>query len=377
MIYLTFGDQPSGVYSSQVIEVCKHLEKSFHIRVKLIAFISLRSFLSNRSKIKAQYKNSVVLPMFPKMRYWRFNLLTLSFISAFNRKQSIIARNVIAMQLALKLKKFSLANKVCYDGRGAIAAEWNEYNVTPDEKLKSEIFKLEAISVKKADFRISVSSQLITYWADTFGYQSCEHVIIPCTSMNPEMGQKVIKDEARKKLNISANNKVLIYAGSVAGWQSFELVHNFLKPWLQKDTGNKIVFLSKEDKNIDSLKTEFPEQIIQKWVSHQEVGSIMSAGDYGLLIREKSVTNRVSSPTKFAEYLAAGLPVLISDGIGDYTDFVREHNCGIIVNGNMPASLPEVSNDDQFRYKELVHNLFTKEAQNEKYKKVLKKLNEL
>lgn len=315
--------------------------------------------------------------MFPKMRYWRFNLITLYLLFIFIRKQSVVARNVLAMQLALKLKKYNLVNNVCYDGRGAIAAEWNEYQVTPDQKLKSEIFKLEAISVKKADFRISVSSQLVKYWSDTFGYQSCEHVIIPCTAMPPEMGKKVIKEDIRKKLNINDQNNVLIYAGSVAGWQSFELVQNFLRPWLEKDKRNNIIFLAKADKNIDALKQDFPDQIIQQWVSHLEVQQIMSAGDYGILIREKSVTNRVSSPTKFAEYLSAGLAVLISDGIGDYSEFVKEHNCGVIVNGHMPDTLPVISSEDQYRYKQLVSTLFTKEAQNEKYKLVLKKLNEI
>ena len=57
----------------------------------------------------------------------------------------------------------------------------------------------------------------------------------------------------------------------------------------------------------------------------------MSVADYGILLREQSVTNLVASPTKFAEYLALGLPVLISENLGDYSEFVQHHNCGSIV----------------------------------------------
>ncbi len=54
--------------------------------------------------------------------------------------------------------------------------------------------------------------------------------------------------------------------------------------------------------------------------------------DYGLLLREKSITNKVASPVKFAEYLYAGLRVLISPEIGDYSEMVSYYNLGHVVN---------------------------------------------
>ena len=51
-----------------------------------------------------------------------------------------------------------------------------------------------------------------------------------------------------------------------------------------------------------------------------------------MLVRDDTVTNRVAAPTKFAEYLACGLRVVISKGLGDCSDFVEEHQCGAVVN---------------------------------------------
>src|SRR5690606_12687918 len=59
-----------------------------------------------------------------------------------------------------------------------------------------------------------------------------------------------------------------------------------------------------------------------------DVSQYLAAGDLGLLLRDDTVVNRVASPVKFGEYLAAGLPVIISEGVGDYSDAVRRHRLG-------------------------------------------------
>jgi len=44
--------------------------------------------------------------------------------------------------------------------------------------------------------------------------------------------------------------------------------------------------------------------------------------------------NRVSSPVKFAEYCLCGLPVIITDNVGDYSGYVRSYKLGHIVDLN-------------------------------------------
>ena len=51
--------------------------------------------------------------------------------------------------------------------------------------------------------------------------------------------------------------------------------------------------------------------------------------DAGLLLRESHPVNRVSSPTKFGEYLAAGVPVIATEGISDFSRWISEHDVGI------------------------------------------------
>ncbi len=77
---------------------------------------------------------------------------------------------------------------------------------------------------------------------------------------------------------------------------------------------------------------------VLKEVTHSEVASELSKCHVGVLLRKDDIVNRVSSPTKFAEYLAAGLPVLLSDCIGDYSETARKLSAGHILCADVLSS---------------------------------------
>jgi len=52
---------------------------------------------------------------------------------------------------------------------------------------------------------------------------------------------------------------------------------------------------------------------------HDEVVDYLCAADMGLLLRERHPMNEVAAPGKFAEYALCGLPIVMTDGIGDFS----------------------------------------------------------
>jgi glycosyltransferase involved in cell wall biosynthesis len=69
-------------------------------------------------------------------------------------------------------------------------------------------------------------------------------------------------------------------------------------------------------------------------VPHAQVARHLAAADLGLLLRDCSIVNAVASPVKFAEYLASGVPVAISDGLGDYSSLVEQRQIGVVLPGD-------------------------------------------
>jgi len=379
MLYVTLGDQPSGVYQGQVIDVCHSLNQNFNAELRLVAFISIRDFSVNKSKIKSSYPGGIVLPMFPKLKNWQLNSITLALICLVTGERVAICRNVLAANIALSLRKIGLLKKVCYDGRGAIAAEWEEYQVVEEEALKKGISKYEKAAVLASDARIAVSSQLVTYWQNRYGYNLKAHVVIPCTlSSHFKITLPAVAEIAQLKKNLGYKNDdiILVYSGSTAGWQSFTLLRDFLKPLLASSLSVKVLFLSKEDNNNIALKEDFKEQVAIKWLKPDEVNKYLTVGDYGILIRENTLTNRVASPTKFAEYLVSGLSVIISPELGDYTQFVIDKNCGIVLTESSAATLKPLAYEERARLNNLAKQHFLKgsTANRQKYGQLMQAL---
>ncbi|MBL7884167.1 MAG: hypothetical protein JNL69_08855 [Bacteroidia bacterium] len=372
MIYLTYNDLPSGIFQSQVIDVCHFISNQFNPPVRLVSFISLKGFLKNRKVIKSKYKKSFVLPMFPKHSTWKLNRYTLQFILLFSKEKKIIARGVFATNIALSLKEKGKINKVVFDARGAYKAEFEEY-LNKIVHINDDISLLERKAIEQVDFRLAVSQKLVAYWEKQYNYHSNKHVVIPCTlSYAPKFdytSQEI--QQLREKLGYTMSDIIIIYSGSTADWQSPKILDGFLVEQLKKDERIKVILLSKFDLTQFASYTNFGNRMEQKWVGMNEVNSYLTIADYGLLIREDSITNEVASPVKFAEYLNAGLKIIVSENIGDYSNFVTANNLGYIYTKDEGISLEKVSFEEKIKMNAVSLQNFRKENFIDNYKKII------
>lgn len=364
ILYLTYNDQPSGVYWSQVTDVVEHLNTVGGEGVKLVALVSLRNFRSTRRMIKQHSASALVLPMVPTMRRWRKNATLLASACRRLKPSGIICRGPFATWMALRMRDRGLTKKVCYDGRGAYAAEWEEYRVINDDALIAQLRPVEQDAVMKSDFRLAVSHALVDHWRERYGYTGNEHVVIPCTLASAfvqPLNARVDHDGMR-----------FIYSGSAAGWQSFEEL-SVLVDGIMEQPGTSVLFLSPDDPHITALVLTYPQRVKRGW-SYAAEGVMEELGrsDMGVLFREETLTNRVASPTKFAEYLACGLPVLISPGLGDFSDLVVKHDLGVLhaPGEALPTFMPTTA-ADRNRYRSFALAHFTKSAYDAEYKVLL------
>jgi len=53
--------------------------------------------------------------------------------------------------------------------------------------------------------------------------------------------------------------------------------------------------------------------------------------DVGIFFIKPCFSKRFSSPTKLAEYLACGLPLVINSGIGDTGEMVSDNRIGVVI----------------------------------------------
>ena len=355
MIYLTVNDAPSGVFKSQVVDVVIEMNSFLDEEIKLVVLLSFRNFKENKAKIKAWYPNAVVKKMIPGLANWKKNKLILGLVAGI-KKEKIIARGPMAYELA-----FALNKSVIYDGRGAVKAELEEFpSMIPDKKIVTSIIQAEKNAVETAVYKIAVSSKLVEYWRSTYNYKGDNHIIIPCTLSN----SLIYSDDQNRGEKIT-----LVYAGSTAGWQSFEKVSGLIRKFIiEQDI--EVLFLSEPSSEIDALIKEYPNAVKMQWVDHKDVYKHLALADYGILIRDENLTNYVASPVKFAEYLVSGLKVLISPNLGDYSELVEKENLGVVLSNDLPQ-LTKVTLADKKRIREYAIENFSKKAFQSEYKRLL------
>ena len=331
--YITFNDYFSGIYISQVLDVLNFYGKN-NINIRLITFVSVRFYFSEKRKIKKYYNRTLVIPIFFRLKYWRFSRFILFFL--IYKSKIVFCRGIFSANIALISKRKKC--KIIYDGRGAISAEQNEYGVYNNTGLENKIHALEKRAVLNSDYRISVSSELLKYWHKEYGYNSTNHVIIPSCS-----SKKLTFKNAPEDFGFNKQDIIIVFSGSISKWHSFSVMISHFEIFLKKNENVKILILSKLNDLISDLRSKYPNRVIVKWVSSEVVPSLLSLADYGYVFREQSVTNKVASPVKVAEYLSCGLKVLISKNLGDYSEIIEKNDLGRIIDDDFDFKVDKVS----------------------------------
>lgn len=88
-------------------------------------------------------------------------------------------------------------------------------------------------------------------------------------------------------------------------------------------------------------------------VKHNQVLLYLNASDIGIILREKNMVNKVACPTKFAEYMACGLYIVLTDGIGDISKIVTEKKISKVLPTLERSEMKLASNNILYRKKEI------------------------
>jgi len=134
-------------------------------------------------------------------------------------------------------------------------------------------------------------------------------------------------------------------------WEIPDKIISFFKNLRTKDTRFRLLLVTPDVDLANKLinKQKLDDKIFVKKVELNDVNKYLNAADVGLLLREDIPMNNVASPTKFAEYLMVGLPVIISQGVYDFANDINNTKYGVVVSG-----LDEIS---QTEYEKVLNSL--------------------
>lgn len=114
--------------------------------------------------------------------------------------------------------------------------------------------------------------------------------------------------------------KTVVYSGGLWGWQKIDSIIALMRDMAEKDETLRFRFLTKDQKTLleKCEKIGLPrDRWSGKACAQSEVAEELQKADVGIILRDDTIINRVASPIKIGEYLAAGLALIASPCIGD------------------------------------------------------------
>ncbi|MFL6231244.1 MAG: glycosyltransferase [Pyrinomonadaceae bacterium] len=254
-----------------------------------------------------------------------------------NKIEMVHARSHVAAAMALGLKrKFGV--KMIFDLRGLLAEEYADAG-----HWRAGEFKYKLTKRKERDFFAAADGvvtlteaiwAVIKDWEGLRG-RAVAHEVVPCCADLARFSfDGAARERLRRELKLEASF-VVVYSGSIGGWYMNEEMADFFAALLRERGDAHFLWLT--PRGHDAVRALMSARGIgeEKFTAHasrpEEVAAYLSAADVGLAFIKPCFSKLASSPTKTAEYLACGLPVVLNAGVGDSDVLVTRERVGALV----------------------------------------------
>jgi glycosyltransferase involved in cell wall biosynthesis len=352
VLYISYDGLTDPLGQSQVLPYVSFLSKHGY-RFTILSFEKKDRFNKERHIIEAIAKDSnidwvpltftakppVLSKIYDRYRMWQ-TALKLYRTKKFDL---VHCRSYIAAEMGLRLKK-KFGVKMLFDMRGFWADEkldngqWNMQKPFY-RRLYQHYKKKEKEFLLAADGIVSLTNAAKKYLLDQPQYKHLSIEVIPCCADLGHFDFHKISREAvqdlRNSLGMDANSNVMIYLGSTGGWYMTKEMLLFFKTLIETYPSYVMLVLTKDD--ADQLRNEAADlgipgnQLVITYSDRKRLPLFMALANFSIFFIRNSFSKMASSPTKHAELMGMGIPVVCND-IGDTGTIIRETKTGIVVN---------------------------------------------
>ena len=142
------------------------------------------------------------------------------------------------------------------------------------------------------------------------------------------------KQALKQQLKIAEDKKVITYLGSVGGWYMTKEMFSFVKCLLEQHPEFLMVVLTKDEpawvREEARQQGISYEKLIITTAPREKMPLYISLSDCSVFFIRPTFSKKASSPTKHAELMGMGIPV-ICNGIGDTGTIIQKTKTGLII----------------------------------------------
>jgi glycosyltransferase involved in cell wall biosynthesis len=283
-------------------------------------------------------KPPILAKMYDRYRMWRTAV-------SLHRKygfQMTHCRSYVSAEVGLRMKR-RFGIKMLFDMRGFWADEkidngqWDlskplYKTIYNHYKQKEKEFLLEADGI------VSLTQAAKDHLLQDPAYRHLSIEVIPCCADLDHFDYSKVNDAKkaalRKQLQIPPGARVISYVGSFGGWYMSKEMFAFVKLVQEQFPDYYFLFLTKDDKEKVKQEAVAAGLDISKlrvlYVARPDMPAHIALSDCSLFFIRNTFSKTASSPTKHAELMGMGIPV-ICNTIGDTGNIITATQTGLLV----------------------------------------------
>lgn len=254
------------------------------------------------------------------------------------RIEIIHARSYPAALLSYLLKKI-LRTKYIFDMRGLYPEEGVTKGSFNQGSFNYRMWmQIEKKLIENADRVVVESYPFYEYVNSVVGTSKTS--VIPCC-VDAEKFRYDEKKKIRLKKEYRLEDKfLLVYLGTVSmdgGWHDPGIMADYFLHFKKLQTNTHFLIINNQKKIRDSLSEFLKAKGLEENQFtiinplEKSTSDILPIGDIGLLLIRKLPKAKTMISVKYVEYLASGLPVIVSSDVCGAANLTRENQCGIVI----------------------------------------------
>ena len=367
VLYISLDGMTDPIPQSQVIPYMEGVSKHGY-KVQILSAEKPEAFEKEKSHVEELCKKAEIIwhpipysnkppVLAPYFQYQRL-LQKAKQLHHQNSFDIIHCRSYMPVLVGLYMKR-KFGCKLLFDMRGFWADERVDGNVwNLNNPLFSNIYSFfkrkEREALLHADYVISLTHNAkseIEGFPYMKGVQEKIEVIPCCVDTNLFDASIINPDQLqalRGDLGIKDNVFVITYVGSVGTWYLLPEMLRFFAALRTKRPDSIFLFITYSDPEIiysaaSNLGIPKDSFIIRK-ARRNEVPAMIKLGNASVFFIKPAYSKKASSPTKQAEIMSLGVPIICNDGVGDTSLVVRKYDAGIVLSNFTDTDFDNAAN---------------------------------
>jgi glycosyltransferase involved in cell wall biosynthesis len=352
-LYICYYDVTEPLVQTQVVAYLKALA-SQGIEIHLLSFERVRHPAEERAAIERALAADGII--WHHLRYHQrpslpatlFDIgvgaLTAIRLCRRHTIPLVHARSHVPAAMALLAKRV-LGCAFLFDIRGLLAEEYVDAGHWTMGDFKYRLTKaMERVFFRKADSFVMLTQRIkdeLTTTEPALRGRADQITVIPCCV---DLDRFSIGSEQRDSYRQERHwegRRVLTYVGKIGTWYLTGDMIGFFVALYRRDPRFFFQVLTQSDP--EPLRAAVlaagvdPSDFDIRYAPPDRLPLILTASDAAISLIMPSPSKRASSPTKVAECLAAGLPLVVNTGVGDCDRQIEDHQLGVVLRELTPA----------------------------------------